>query len=98
MKNLQRTLAVTLLAAAAAGYAGISSAGPHGGAMGIRGMSAGGGGRFGSMNVRTTTRSGIEGGGFHRSGIEGGGFRSAVKMGTRGIEGGGLKGIEGGGL
>src|SRR5215467_13412202 len=100
MKTLKRTLAATLIAAAAAGYSGISSAGPHGGAMGMRGISAGGAGRFGgnqlgSLNVRTT-RNGIEGGGFRRNGIEGGGFS---RMGTRnGIEGGGMKGIEGGGM
>src|SRR6516165_9351432 len=101
MKTLQRTLAATLLAATAAGYAGISSAGPHGGAIGMRGISAGGArvgiGQFGSLNVRTVTRNGIEGGGFRRNGIEGGGLTSAAKTGTRnGSEGGGLKGIEGG--
>src|SRR5579862_1212182 len=98
MKKSVRLVAVTF-AAAAAGYAGISSAGPHGGALGMRAMSPVSSGlrtvggttvsRFGG----TTSKSGISGGGTGQNGISGGGTSKS------GISGGGTgqNGISGGG-
>ena len=77
MKTSGPVLAVTLFAIATAGYAGIASAGPHGGAAGFR---ATGGGPFG-----------ISGPGLMRSGIMGTG-RGIMGTG-RGIMGTGVHSI-----
>ena len=53
MKTSRPVLAVTLFAIAASGYAGIGSAGPHGGAAGFHATS---GGRFGINGIMGTGR------------------------------------------
>ena len=100
MKTVQRTVAVTLLAAAAAGFAGLSNAGPHGGGIGVHSMgpaaiSQGVISRISRISSPSTakkvTSHGIEGGGAPMAnGIEGGGKPAAAKKVTsNGIEGGG---------
>ena len=74
MKISGRALAITLFAVTASGYAGIGTAGPHGGAAGFHATS---GGRFG---INGLSRNGIMGTGVH-NGIMGTGVHNGI-MGT----------------
>ena len=88
MKISGRALAITLFAVTASGYAGIGTAGPHGGAAGFHATS---GGRFG---INGLSRNGIMGTGVHNgimgTGVHGitrtGDFRTSALRGSRILE------------
>jgi hypothetical protein len=75
MKTSGRALATTLLAVAASAYAATSNAGPHGGAMGFRGMSPArfpsASGIAGTGSRIAVTGRGIAGTGSEHNGIAG---------------------------
>ena len=89
MKTSGRVLATALFAVAASGYAGISSAGPHGGAMGFHGLP-----RTNGIAGTGSLAKGIAGTGSSQKGVFITGSRLPFAL--NGIAGtGSLKGIAG---